>query len=155
MRKWTCLPGTPGVETTDPAHGAAQALTFVRVSLVFMLILVSLVFLLVLILLSTSPSSVGAATIRVGPDGDMDHTTITDAVDAAVEGDTIEVHPGTYGENILLDRSWLNLTAVGPVVIKGSSGRGALVVTGYGISVRGFRLEPELVDTGGPGGPGI
>ena len=41
-------------------------------------------------------SSAAGDTITVCPDGNCDHATIQDAIDAALDGDTILVQPGTY-----------------------------------------------------------
>jgi len=51
---------------------------------------------------------VSAATIEVNPDGTADHNTIQDAVNAASDGDTINVTGGTYYETVEVTTS--NLT---------------------------------------------
>jgi nitrous oxidase accessory protein NosD len=42
--------------------------------------------------------------IVVAQDGSGDHTAIADAVEAAVDGDTIFVRPGTYAESVVIDK---------------------------------------------------
>lgn len=68
-------------------------------------------------------AAVQAATITVCPDG-CDHATISAAILAADEGDTVLVGAGTYRENIALDRS---------------------------IRVRGVSSTATIVDGGGAG----
>jgi hypothetical protein len=57
-----------------------------------------------------NPLSIDAATITVRQDGSGDYTTITDAVAAADPGDTINVGPGTFYEEIWVEK-WLNIVS--------------------------------------------
>ena len=50
-------------------------------------------------------STVSAATITVDDSGGQDHTTIQAAVNAANDSDTIIVYPGTYVENVDVNKS--------------------------------------------------
>ena len=52
--------------------------------------------------------------IVVDRSGGGDYTTITDAVEAAVDGDTVLVRPGTYTEAFVIDKD-ITLTGDGPV----------------------------------------
>ncbi len=54
------------------------------------------------------------ATYQVNQDGSGDSTTIQAAIDAAVNGDVIVVHPGTYYENIHFDGKNITLRSVDP-----------------------------------------
>lgn len=57
------------------------------------------------------PISVGyAATWTVGPTPDYDFQTIQNAVDAADPGDTIEVYPGDYDEDVVVFVDKENIT---------------------------------------------
>jgi len=83
---------------------------------------------------------------------DADFTSIQDAVDAASPGDTIIVYPGTYIENVDVNKS-LTLKGEGmPVVDAGGSGS-AITVVADGCTIQGFKV------TGGSpfweGGTGI
>ena len=70
---------------------------------------------------SVASSMAAAATIHVP----MDQPTIQDAVDAALEGDTIEVAPGTYNECIDLGTK--------NVVLTGAGGPSATFIDGTGL----------------------
>jgi hypothetical protein len=62
-----------------------------------------------------SAQSAEAATITVRQDGSGDYTTITDAVAAADPNDTIEVGPGTYKEEIWVEKSLTIISQYGAV----------------------------------------
>ncbi|MEZ4648083.1 MAG: hypothetical protein R3E97_04710 [Candidatus Eisenbacteria bacterium] len=101
-----------------------------------------------------------AATITVNGAGGADHTTIQAAVTAANPGDTIEVAPGTYGENVNINKN-LDLVSTGGrdvTTIQGISMAGALgtiVVTSnttgvmIGDTGQGFTIIG--IDNGAPG----
>jgi parallel beta-helix repeat protein len=59
------------------------------------------------------PDEAAGVTHIVAVDGSADYTTIEAAVDAAGEGDTILVRPGTYTEAIVVDKD-LTLSGDGP-----------------------------------------
>ena len=44
-------------------------------------------------------------TLYVDDDGDSDYTTIQEAVDNCIDGDTIFVYSGTYNENLTITKS--------------------------------------------------
>jgi pectin methylesterase-like acyl-CoA thioesterase len=52
-------------------------------------------------LVAATGSARASATLRVP----QDHPTIQAAIDAAAAGDTIVVAPGTYSENLIIDKS--------------------------------------------------
>jgi hypothetical protein len=57
-------------------------------------------------------SASSAAVISVNPDGSGDYTTIHEAAEAAMSGDTIQVAAGTYNETVLIDKP-LHLAGAG------------------------------------------
>ena len=69
--------------------------------------LIALAALFVVLELASIPAS--GKTITVAKDGSGNYTKIQDAIDAAVDGDTIFVYNGTYNEYIEIDKS-VNLT---------------------------------------------
>ncbi|MGA1873718.1 MAG: hypothetical protein ACMUHY_08600, partial [Thermoplasmatota archaeon] len=58
--------------------------------------------------------AVGAATWVVDQGGSGDFTTIMGAVNAASDGDTILVNPGTYGEQVAINKNGITLMGSGP-----------------------------------------
>jgi nitrous oxidase accessory protein NosD len=60
----------------------------------------------------SAPAASGGPTIIVAADGSADFTTISEAVAAAADGDTILVRPGTYSESIVIDKD-ISLTGEG------------------------------------------
>ena len=79
-----------------------------------------------------------ARTIVVSPAGPT--TSITRAVQAASDGDIIEVHPGTYAENVVLDRS-VRLVGIGKPVIRGLGDATVVTVAVDHCVVQGFVIE--------------
>ncbi|MFN7037371.1 MAG: hypothetical protein ACK4SN_13520, partial [Bellilinea sp.] len=80
-----------------------------------------------------SAQPVSAATITVCSSG-CDHTTIQAAVNAAGEGDVILVGPGTYEENIIIDKNIKLISSAGrtSTTIQGKSGEwklGTITIT--------------------------
>jgi parallel beta-helix repeat protein len=71
------------------------------------------------------------ATIVVDNEGDGDYTTIQDAIDAANNGDTIEVYSGTYVETIMIENE-LNLVGIDTEYMTGSDS-GKPVIDGDGM----------------------
>ncbi|MBP2030455.1 nitrous oxidase accessory protein NosD [Methanohalophilus levihalophilus] len=65
---------------------------------------------IVVILLLLTGSSAATETINVDDSGGADHTTIQAAINAAATGDTILVYPGTYTENVVVNKT-VNLTS--------------------------------------------
>ena len=65
-------------------------------------------------------------------DGDSEYATIQAAVDAAAEGDTVEVNPGTYREEVIVNKT-LTLVASRGATITGSSFTGS----SFGVRITG------------------
>jgi len=90
-----------------------------------------------------SAGASGAATLVVGP-GET-YATIQSAVDAAAEGDVIEVREGVYPEDISISTNNLTLTSVdgpGLAVIEGMSPGAAVIKIApeLGVTIDGFTL---------------
>jgi nitrous oxidase accessory protein len=79
-----------------------------------------------------------AHTIVVSPAGPI--TSISAAVRAAASTDIIEVHSGTYAENVVLDRS-VGLFGIGKPVIRGLGYASVLTVAADHCIVQGFVIE--------------
>jgi parallel beta-helix repeat protein len=79
-----------------------------------------------LILLSGGNGS--GKTITVDDDGEADHSTIQDAIDASQDGDAIKVFDGTYDETVIVDKS-LSIIGNGSEVTQINGGGNGDVVT--------------------------
>ena len=88
------------------------------------------------ILLATSAAH--AATLTVSPNSEFQ--SIKKAITAAQPGDTIEVHPGIYNENLLIDKQ-ITLIGIDRPTIHGNGSGSVIVITGDSSIIRGFRLE--------------
>lgn len=80
----------------------------------------------------------GARTIVVAPSGPI--TSISAGIQLSGAGDTIEIQPGTYDENVLLDRS-VQLVGIGEPVIHGLGKASVVTITADGCVLRGFVIE--------------
>ncbi len=111
----------------------------------FWILLVSAV---VLVLLSSVSL---AAEITVDDDGTEDYTTIQDAVNNAISGDTILVYPGTYSENVDVGKE-LNITSVGGVsvthVTAAASNDNVFHIIADGVTINGFNMSGATDATG-------
>jgi nitrous oxidase accessory protein len=83
-------------------------------------------------------SAAQARTLIVSPGSAI--TSISEAVRAAEPGDTIEVRPGTYIENVALYRS-VEIVGIGKPVIRGLGKASVVTVTADHCIVRGFVIE--------------
>jgi parallel beta-helix repeat protein len=103
----------------------------------------SLLFALVaLILCATLALPVSAATLTVGAGGQ--YTTIQQAMDAAKPGDTVLVAPGTYTENVVVNKP---LTITGTATVQAAnSSKDVFLVTSPGVHIDGLTI------TGGASG---
>ena len=83
---------------------------------------------------ASSPS-----TFYVGGSGAGNYTTIQDAIDAASDGDTIYVYPGTYKENVVADKG-VNIIGVNATIDGGKTGDTVLITANH-TSISGFLIE--------------
>ena len=79
-----------------------------------------------------------ARTLVVSPIGPI--TSISAAIKAASAGDKVEVRPGIYKENVLLDRS-VQLVGIGKPVILGLGKASVVTIAAEGCLLRGFIIE--------------
>ncbi len=79
------------------------------------------------------------AQVVVSPDGPV--TTISEAVQIAAPGDTIEVHSGIYHENDLLIEKQVTLTGIGNPVIDGNGEGFILIIRADSVNVSGFTIQ--------------
>jgi nitrous oxidase accessory protein len=90
-----------------------------------------------LVLLLFSTIAVQGELLTVGKNG---YQTITSALAAAKDGDTIRVEGGTYSGNLLVDKA-VRLEGVDKPVIKGVGKGSVITVTAAGSVIVGFRIE--------------
>ena len=82
-----------------------------------------------------------AAEIRVGAGGE--YRTISEAVKTAQPGDTVLVGPGTYSENIVVDKPLTVVSTNGAsatVVKAADTSKDVFVLSGSGITIQGFTV---------------
>ncbi|WP_292471186.1 NosD domain-containing protein, partial [Methanolobus sp.] len=87
---------------------------------------------------------VSDGVITVDDDGGADFTTIQAAVDAANDGDTIRVSPGTYNENVEVDKSVIIKSTDGAEVtnvVGASDNEYVFEVTADETSINGFSIS--------------
>jgi nitrous oxidase accessory protein len=93
-------------------------------------------------------SAVANNTIYVDDDGTADYTSIQEAVDAAVEGDTIFVYEGTYYENVQIDKTLtLNGEDKSCTIISGIEKGNTVNITADSVHIEGFSVKNGF-DTG-------
>lgn len=77
------------------------------------------------------------------------YTTISDALADANDGDTIEVHPGTYAEQLSVDQDDLTIHGEPGTVVASTAGPDVIALTGDGDRLDGLSVS------GGPGGVSV
>jgi parallel beta-helix repeat protein len=90
---------------------------------------------------STSTPRVSAAELKVGGQGQ--YSTISAAVKAANGGDTIIVSPGTYVENIIVDKPLAieSMNGAQATVVKASdTSKDVFLLSGTGITIQGLTI---------------
>ena len=92
-----------------------------------------------LIVLATLVVPASAAELTVGTGGQ--YTTIQQAVNAATSGDTISVAPGTYTENVVVDKP-LTITAASerPTVHAADASKDVFLLTSPGVHINGLTI---------------
>ncbi len=86
----------------------------------------------------------GARTYIVDDDGFANHKTIAEAVVAASNGDTIYIKPGTYHEEVLLNKSlsFMPLTGEnGAIILEGDGLKSGITIASDGCSIQGLTLQ--------------
>jgi parallel beta-helix repeat protein len=90
-------------------------------------------------------SGVSADNFRVGPSAEGNYTSIQAAVDAAKAEDTIFISPGTYVENLKIDkqvRIWSDSRKPEDTIIKAADpAKNTVEITGNRVSFSGFGIE--------------
>ncbi len=86
----------------------------------------------------------GARTYIVDDDGFANHKTIGEAVVAANSGDTIYLKPGTYNEEVLLNKSLILMPLTGeegPIILRGDGKETGITIAADGCSIEGLTME--------------
>jgi nitrous oxidase accessory protein len=103
-------------------------------------------FIFVLIYLIFFISSTTADTITVGPEGSptYDYAAINTAISNANESDTIYVYPGTYTENIVINKK-INLIGISgsdsTTIVTSSATKNTIEVTNNYVNISGFTIK--------------
>jgi predicted outer membrane repeat protein len=94
------------------------------------------------------------ASITVAGDGSGDYTSIQDAIDFSITGDTITVFPGTYYENLVINGKEISIirgSGAGPATLDGGGALSVvhLVNAGPNTLLQGFIIQNGLTFVGG------
>ena len=103
--------------------------------------MLALVFLSFLFLVMESDPFVSGTKFTVDDDGGADYSKIQDAVDAAVDGDIIQVFDGFYYENIIVeDRLTITGSGIETTIINGGGKGDVVTLSGAGTVFSGFKV---------------
>ncbi|KQC11657.1 MAG: hypothetical protein APR63_12320 [Desulfuromonas sp. SDB] len=104
-------------------------------------------------------------TINVIQDGTGDFTSIQEAIDIAINGDTILVHPGSYNENLFVEEKSINLVSmysttldsayIDQTILDGENLRNVITyynTENYNCTLSGFTIENGSSYINGGGG---
>ncbi len=86
----------------------------------------------------------GPSTITVDDDGGQDYTTIQQAINNANSGDTIQVYPGTYNENVEVNKQLKVTSTNGATVthiVASYPGGSAIKLSHDGVKINGFNIS--------------
>ncbi len=106
-----------GVRASVPLTVLNAELHWKRRGTLFRVLTPTLAAWLLAVLICSATLSLTAATIRVEQNGLGDFTTIQGAIDAAEEGDIIDVGPGLYSERLTIRQS-LSIKGAGPQFVR-------------------------------------
>jgi parallel beta-helix repeat protein len=86
-----------------------------------------------------------AIIISVDKSGELQYTTIQEAINNATNGDTIYVYSGTYTENIVIDKSII-LTGENKqnTILKGSTSGDIIKITSENVQISGFTIKNPI-----------
>lgn len=87
-----------------------------------------------LLALAAPAAAQDATTLRVAQDGSGDHETISAAISAAADGDTVLIAPGTYVENLHLDK---------PLTLRGDGPREEIVILQDESDAQVVEMDPD------------
>ena len=81
------------------------------------------------------------ATIYVDDDGTADYTSIQDAIDVAMAGDTVYVRAGVYHEHIVINKQIMLVGENKDAIIDCSGSGNGIIVNADGIEIIGFSIK--------------
>ena len=102
-------------------------------------VLLAIIIALPLVTVQLQGDASSPSVLYVGGSGTGNYTTIQGAINAANDGDTIYVYPGTYKENIVVSKG-VNIVGTDATIDGGKVGD-AVLITANHTSISGFRIE--------------
>jgi parallel beta-helix repeat protein len=92
----------------------------------------------------TEKQSLRGSWLYVGGSGPGNYTRIQDAIENASDGDTVLVFPGTYYENIIINKTGINLVGIdkATTIIDGRQIEGdVILILSNSVTIRGFTIQ--------------